>query len=736
MDFSEFWIFITLGWIAWFGSLLLIAAFFRDKKVREQPGDIILGLSLSDFGLTTHWIVSAIWSGHWAEDLSHNATFCTINAFISLGSVSLEYCYSISLYFFLVKRMGNTLRNSHIPQHRYHIASLAVCISFLLYTYLNDMMGLNVYGTCSIKKMSHFDAQTIVGVVVLVALVVANCVYGVYTYCYIKKNSPKSALINKKTTEFLNYYNIYVSASLIFWLLASLAEGAGYLIDEEAFLNAAILSPLGNLCKLLLPLILTVIRYNDPMVKTQMRMILCFWRRRYRNSPLLASEKDVSDRTDINIKTDLEEPLRPSRRYVGEPVNKSFTLIEDLYESLKSSSSEFERETGVKAITIFLEIQTRYTVLAGARYCFKEYTELTKTDQDITYSNKFSTKVNAKVIEKKFPDYNFGKYPPLSGTFTFYQPELFKKIHASNKKPLELCDSLHLNKNLEAIRYATGGDGGKSGEFFFFSKDNKLLIKTIGSEEQKELLRVLESLHEHFKVNPDSRIAKVFGLFTFERENAGSKIHFVIMENVCNVPEKYILRRYDLKGSTYDRDALKGTEVSKDHVVQKKTLKDMNFIKIEKELRVDMASRLQLADAIEKDANYFKSQNLIDYSLLVFVVDKNQLLADAEKDVSLLQWAEALIDECPNHQGLGYQLGIIDYLQVYNFQKKVELHFKRLKTATLNLDASSQPPNIYAKRFISFVRKILGLESELATTDNLELYKHRSTPPFMRKLST
>lgn len=37
-----------------------------------------------------------------------------------------------------------------------------------------------------------------------------------------------------------------------------------------------------------------------------------------------------------------------------------------------------------------------------------------------------------------------------------------------------------------------GPDGGKSGEFFYFSKDKKLMIKTMGNSELEAMLKNLK----------------------------------------------------------------------------------------------------------------------------------------------------------------------------------------------------------------------------------------------------
>jgi hypothetical protein len=47
-----------------------------------------------------------------------------------------------------------------------------------------------------------------------------------------------------------------------------------------------------------------------------------------------------------------------------------------------------------------------------------------------------------------------------------------------------LLESLDINKNRDMI-FKAGEGSGNSGSFFFFSKDNKLLIKTISKKEKE-----------------------------------------------------------------------------------------------------------------------------------------------------------------------------------------------------------------------------------------------------------
>jgi hypothetical protein len=44
---------------------------------------------------------------------------------------------------------------------------------------------------------------------------------------------------------------------------------------------------------------------------------------------------------------------------------------------------------------------------------------------------------------------------------------------------IDLNNSLDPHDNFEQIKKFKGPDGGKSGEFFFFTNDNRLIIKTL-----------------------------------------------------------------------------------------------------------------------------------------------------------------------------------------------------------------------------------------------------------------
>lgn len=60
-----------------------------------------------------------------------------------------------------------------------------------------------------------------------------------------------------------------------------------------------------------------------------------------------------------------------------------------------------------------------------------------------------------------------------------------------------------------------GPDGGKSGEFFFFSYDNMLVLKTIGDEELRSIRKRLMTYGNYLYNHPESLIARIYGVYTF-----------------------------------------------------------------------------------------------------------------------------------------------------------------------------------------------------------------------------
>ena len=65
--------------------------------------------------------------------------------------------------------------------------------------------------------------------------------------------------------------------------------------------------------------------------------------------------------------------------------------------------------------------------------------------------------------------------------------------------------------------FKAGEGAGASGSFFFFSNDNRFLIKTLGQEEMMVLFRMLDDYIRHLEQsNNKSMLARIYGVFTIK----------------------------------------------------------------------------------------------------------------------------------------------------------------------------------------------------------------------------
>jgi 1-phosphatidylinositol-4-phosphate 5-kinase len=132
--------------------------------------------------------------------------------------------------------------------------------------------------------------------------------------------------------------------------------------------------------------------------------------------------------------------------------------------------------------------------------------------------------------------------------FKDYAPWVFRHLRAKFKlDPADYLMSLTSKYILSEL-----GSPGKSGSFFYFSRDYKYIIKTIHHAEHKFLRKILKDYWKHIEDNPNTLLSQFYGLHRVKIPY-GRKIHFVVMNNLFP-PHRDIHQTFDLKGSTIGRD--------------------------------------------------------------------------------------------------------------------------------------------------------------------------------------
>lgn len=155
------------------------------------------------------------------------------------------------------------------------------------------------------------------------------------------------------------------------------------------------------------------------------------------------------------------------------------------------------------------------------------------------------------------------------------------------------------------------GSPGKSGSFFYFSRDYRFIIKTISHSEHKFLRSILKDYHEHIKTNPHTLLSRFYGLHRVKLPR-GRKIHFVIMNNLFP-PHRDIHETFDLKGSAFGREYPE----DKAKANPKAVLKDLNWVNRGRTLELGPEKRALFSEQLRRDMEFLKRMRVMDYSLLV-----------------------------------------------------------------------------------------------------------------------
>lgn len=188
-------------------------------------------------------------------------------------------------------------------------------------------------------------------------------------------------------------------------------------------------------------------------------------------------------------------------------------------------------------------------------------------------------------------------------TFEEFCPQLFSEMRKRAGVTNEEYFSSLCRIDFEFIAFGTNS---KSGEFFFFSHDEKFLLKTTTVDEAQMLMTMLPDLLGRFEATPHSMLGKYLGLYRVE-----GKLFFVMQ--AVTVHGHDITRTYDLKGSTRNRQAKPMESIGK----------DVNFENELGKLDLDPIVRQQLMETHQGDVEVLRHHNIMDFSLLLQVHDRN-----------------------------------------------------------------------------------------------------------------
>eukprot|EP00618_Florenciella_parvula_P036820 CAMPEP_0119472958 /NCGR_PEP_ID=MMETSP1344-20130328/4814_1 /TAXON_ID=236787 /ORGANISM="Florenciella parvula, Strain CCMP2471" /LENGTH=318 /DNA_ID=CAMNT_0007506003 /DNA_START=573 /DNA_END=1526 /DNA_ORIENTATION=+ len=197
--------------------------------------------------------------------------------------------------------------------------------------------------------------------------------------------------------------------------------------------------------------------------------------------------------------------------------------------------------------------------------------------------------------------------------FKDYAPKVFASLRAA----WGIDSEAYMSSVCGRHNYLEFTTNSKSGQFFFFSHDGKYLIKSVSVPERRFLSKILPSYYRHMVDNKHSRMCRFCGLHRVEFPNK-KKMRFVIMESVFDVAMAD--RVYDLKGSTAGRISTPQNRIKRGYVMKDQDIKDLGDV-----LNLGRVRKRAFLDQLTKDAQLMNELNIMDYSLLLGIVEEKAL---------------------------------------------------------------------------------------------------------------
>jgi len=719
-------------------TLTLILGYILVKNLRQQPGGFFLGFAIGELAL---FLISTIESFENSRKETDNGINAPASICFGIALTRVFFRRAIRLYhicfmIYYLMSLQSSLKASKVSQTLYHTIPWLTAVCLVINECKKGTLGKTIVGTCDVKSSAEPGRYAVDLILSLICLVV--------TCILIPRFSSRGRNMGPQTKRQIRYYLSYFVFANLFLLITFMAKVYSshkinnYLRSKTEYdmlenIQGTLLAEYSviyiDICS---PIILTIIRLFDPSMGKYwsqfFKKILCCC------CPSRSSRKQSEQNYYFEFDGDH---------------SRSITL------SLKANeiSALIEKSSFIDQVQYNSRVQVVYSLLAAIHYNWKHNPRRKSTvragPKDDAYFNrktKITNKyqINDHIIEETLPEVmeevRSKNQAIIPGRLTVHAPEVFEEITRLDGIGSSLIESLDLGKNCTRILKSGNADGGRSGEFFFFSNDNRLIIKTISNEELDVLLGSLPRFLRHFQRNPNSIIAKIYAAFTFEVKNPYEKYHLILMRNINGYPSSCTERKYDLKGATVDRSVLRNAELRRSLLKFHGTMKDLDFDQHECKLHLTEEVQNTLLDTIIKDVSFLRMEALIDYSLAVYLVNKARLNSqptslenslavraeanhktsldievngdpkspklDPQREGSMLV-ASPLLSIKSTKEDLYYHLGIIDYLTKYDFKKRSEKFFKQVKALNWKLDTSCQDPHTYNKRFLGYMEKII-----------------------------
>jgi len=714
---ENFYGILTLIIISILGIILnIIFLFLNCLKRKKRKGHkalmrrIFLIFPFTDIFTSIYWLVSVIQFSD-LERIKQNITLCSVNSLFYIFLITFQFILiNILLYHF--RKINKNPLDAIYKQNTKLILYLIICfilgfiVSLLAERF--QLIGISPMNTCFISVKSGL--KNLIFLIPLICMIIAiiQLIHDIF-FIYMFNSDKAIRSIYKKNSLYVFIFCLLHIPLILVMIFSFIIRKNYFEIKENIIVYYFIKISTEITC--IIPFVMSIVRQIQGItrlecinncIKKRASMKLRKTIESYKNlntnikestmidiDPFEWIENHIIENFIRDILFGVAACIKSSKVYDNNIIN------EELNNKIKFENEDFEED---KIFEINFKNLNNYNI------------------NDITVEN--SDYLNIKIID--------------------YAPKCFHHLRKIEKIDIdEMVESFLPKNNSRRIKESLG----KSGSFFISTDDNKYMIKTLKSEEL-ELLRhtFLKEYITHIEQNPKSLLCRIYGMYNVIFAQ-GKEILIIVMRNVIGDFKDNTIIKYDLKGSTYKRTA--AFHFENDNNV----MKDLDFMEFEKSIMLSKQSINKLRQTAEKDSNFLKNSELMDYSLFLAKITLNkeeeedvfgknirqrknadlmQLIAEQKenKKKNLLyasyrgygkvhdveQYRQYLYPSLT--QGTGYIIAIIDYFQNFNFFKFMESSLKN-KLHRKNT-ISCVDPETYSKRFINNIYALTDEKQSLS----------------------
>jgi 1-phosphatidylinositol-4-phosphate 5-kinase len=450
--------------------------------------------------------------------------------------------------------------------------------------------------------------------------------------------------------------------------------------------------------------------------------------------------------------------------FVKEKTSALVTSVQEHVSSVTDTTGTLAKQKLLQTLISSGVVQSehiRHALQIGIGYFLDPKTHKTGQSSEYTQREKFPAAGSSMTPTHPLPDFDIEAYglDIFKNLMNIYGIDPYTlKLHICQDELKEIVNP------------------SNSGSLLYLTSDSTFLIKTVRDYDAKFIeQKFLNEYYNYVKHTPGTFISKLFGCFGYipylsQQTNItvdSFTLRFAIFSNFIP-PKLEIHEKYDLKGSSYRRDAN-----AMEKMKSSATFKDNDFREIHPQgLKLPKSVYYHLKEVLTRDVEFLEKLNIMDYSILLTVhnmdnqikptrVTSLESLMGNVRDTFLIGMTQN-IDQTDKKKekpklvlkfrkpietlGLGYKqistydtenakefggipamnekgerlllfFAIIDILQTFDICKVMQRQYQTLENREVVDDRSIVEADFYAKRFKEFIfeRVFHPAEDELST---------------------